>query len=154
WGFRSRWGRNRRSATEWPAHGNRALTRGDVCGKVRWIPWLPGEVPRMIRKVLVPLDGSQLSEEALPVATALAGRTGASIVLVRATDDHSVFGDVASVQCRVIADAESYLADVAEWLAADGVEVECAAPFGGSPADWIVEETEMRRADLVIMATH
>jgi nucleotide-binding universal stress UspA family protein len=32
--------------------------------------------------------------------------------------------------------------------------VESGVPFGGSPADWIVEDSEVRHVDLVIMATH
>lgn len=37
----------------------------------------------MLKNILVPLDGSRLSETALPYAEALAKRTGASLALVR-----------------------------------------------------------------------
>jgi nucleotide-binding universal stress UspA family protein len=108
----------------------------------------------MIRKILVPLDGSQLAETALPFATALARRASASLALIRATDSHSLFGDVGSAQTRIIASAEKYLESVAGRLNAEGLQAECGAPFGGSPSEWIVDEIEMRQADLAIMATH
>jgi nucleotide-binding universal stress UspA family protein len=108
----------------------------------------------MIRKILVPLDGSRLAEAALPFAAALARRTGARLALIRASNCHSLRADVASVQFRVISRAENYLADVAGRLTADGLQVECGSPFGSSPSEWIIEETGLRQVDLVIMATH
>ena len=42
------------------------------------------EVSAMFRRVIVPLDGPQLAEQALPYGVAVAERIAASIVLVRA----------------------------------------------------------------------
>jgi len=42
----------------------------------------------LLRNILVPLDGSPLSERALPYAAELARSTGASLTLVRAADVH------------------------------------------------------------------
>ncbi|HEX8969403.1 MAG TPA: universal stress protein, partial [Chloroflexota bacterium] len=39
-------------------------------------------------------------------------------------------------------------------LVANGIAAESGVPFGGSAASWIVEESDIRRADLVIKATH
>ena len=40
---------------------------------------------RMFRTILVPLDGSELAEQALPLAERLATATGAELELVRQT---------------------------------------------------------------------
>lgn len=108
----------------------------------------------MIRKILVPLDGSPLAEAALPFATAIASRTGASLTLIRAAKYRSLLSDVAGDQYRVISTAEQYLAQVTEQLTTQGLEIESGVPFGGTSTDWIVEESETRNVDLVIMATH
>ena len=50
----------------------------------------------MLKNILVPLDGSPLSETSLPYAEALAKRTGASLALVRAAHKPvAPLGDVA-----------------------------------------------------------
>jgi nucleotide-binding universal stress UspA family protein len=96
------------------------------------------------RKLLVPLDGSPTSEAALPFAEALAHRTGATIALIRAVHTQSM---------PLIAEAEEYLATFAEQLASRALAVETGVPFG-SPAEWILQEIALRKADLVVMATH
>lgn len=108
----------------------------------------------MIQKILVPLDGSPLAEAALPIATKLADRTGATVVLLRAAHYRSLLSDVAGDQYRVITEAEDYLEQLTERLEAQGVKVESGVPFGGSPADWIVEESDFRHVGLVVMVTH
>src|SRR5579864_3484940 len=108
----------------------------------------------MIDKVLVPLDGSPLAEAALPIATTLADRTHATLILLRAAHYRSLLSDVAGDQYRVISQAEDYLQQLTERLAAQGLKVQSGVPFGGSPADWIIEDSEYRHVDLVVMATH
>jgi nucleotide-binding universal stress UspA family protein len=108
----------------------------------------------MFKNILVPLDGSFVGETALPHARALAGRTGASLVLIRAVQV-PLIADARGVDyTRVIAEAEGYLGPRAAELAADGFTVETGVPFAGSPATWIVEEVHLRHADLIVMATH
>jgi nucleotide-binding universal stress UspA family protein len=108
----------------------------------------------MFKNILVPLDGSFVGETALPYARALAGRTGASLTLVRAAHMPMVVGDRGIENQRVIAEAEAYLGAQAADLAARGFPVQTGVPFGGSPATWITEEVGMRHADLIVMATH
>jgi nucleotide-binding universal stress UspA family protein len=96
------------------------------------------------RKILVPLDGSPVSEAALPFAQALAHRTGAPLALIRAEHTQSM---------PAIAEAEHYLAGFAEQLANRGLAAETGVAFG-SAADWIIEEISLRKANLVVMATH
>lgn len=108
----------------------------------------------MLKNILVPLDGSALAEAGLPYARALAGRTGARLTLVRAAHYTALLGDVAADQHRAIERAEDYLTRLVEKLSADGYDAHAGVPFGGSTAEWIVEECDVRHADLVIMATH
>ncbi|HLZ26881.1 MAG TPA: universal stress protein [Chloroflexota bacterium] len=108
----------------------------------------------MFQNILVPLDGSFVGETALPYASALAARTGASLTLVRATHMPVGVGDRSSEYQRVIAEAEAYLSTQAAAVVARGFVVQTGVPFGGSPAAWIAEEVGMRKADLIVMATH
>jgi len=108
----------------------------------------------MYGTILVPLDGSEFSERALPMATSLAQAMEAKVIWMRAASA-SVFPgvDPTDAQCEAIEDAESYLAAVATGLSEQGLTVEVAAPFGDA-AESIVLEAGMRTADLVVMCTH
>src|SRR5579859_3127600 len=92
----------------------------------------------MFENILVPLDGTALGEAALPYARALVAKTGASLTLVRAAHYASLLGNVAINQYRVVEQAEDYLRQQVDELAARGVHARAAVPYGGSAADWIV----------------
>ena len=77
----------------------------------------------MFKNILVPLDGSFVGETALPAASALAGRTGASLTLVRATQMPVGVGDRSVEYTRLIAEAEQYLSALAA-LTARGFAVQ------------------------------
>ena len=108
----------------------------------------------MLYQILVPLDGSQLAERALPYATALAGAMQARLVLLRATD---AFGFTdrgrSRAQMAVSQDAETYLNSIAGPLRERGLTVDLALPVGGA-AETIEDEITLRDIDLVVMATH
>jgi nucleotide-binding universal stress UspA family protein len=108
----------------------------------------------MYGTILVPLDGSEFSERALPMATSLAQAMESKVILMHAASA-SVFpgADPTEAQCQAIEDAESYLAALANGLSEQGLTVEVAAPFGDA-AESIVLEVGMRTADLVVMCTH
>jgi len=91
-------------------------------------------------RALVPLDGSALAEEALPMVEALAGKPVRWVKLLRA---------VAS--SNEVAAATAYLAPVAVRLANAGLEVMPEVRID-SPAESI--QTEGQSVDLVILATH
>jgi nucleotide-binding universal stress UspA family protein len=107
----------------------------------------------MFKNILVPLDGSPVAATALPYAQALAARMGARLILVRAAHLQRPLGDAADQQ-RVIAEAEDYLTVHARQLAKQGFQVETGVPYGVSAAKWILEEIDLRHADMVVMATH
>jgi len=109
----------------------------------------------MLNNILVPLDGSSLAEAALPYAEAIARRTGASLTLVRNAQHRSLLGDLAYLDVQqTIEQAEDYLASLADRLTARGFTVQTGVPFGGTAADWILDEIALRHADMVVMATH
>ena len=96
----------------------------------------------MFKTILVPLDGSSLSEKALPVVCRLGKTTGAQVVLLRAA------GNPAAVQ-----EAGTYLSHVATRLADHELKVEkVVSPQ--PPMDAIIYEANTRHADLIIMGTH
>ena len=73
----------------------------------------------MSKQILLPLDGSHLSERALPYATALARRADARIMLVRAAQAHTVPGiDPSKAQIEVTSRAEQWCVRVATTLGA------------------------------------
>jgi len=57
-------------------------------------------------------------------------------------------------QQETIEKAEDYLRLIANDLTVQGFSVQTGVPYASSAADWIVEETEVRRADLIVMTTH
>lgn len=133
---------------------------------------------------MVPLDGSDLAERALPMAEQLAARAGAEVVLARAPLARVVSGmdaiDPARVEADALADAETYLRELCERLEREGLRCRTATPTGlDEPIDPIVgqvvrpslpfrqiasvvreaataitREADARRVDLIVMATH
>jgi nucleotide-binding universal stress UspA family protein len=104
--------------------------------------------------VLIPIDGSELSERALHIGQDLAQRQGGRIVLVRAAEAHVPPGaDPSDQQVAAVREAEGYLQTVVDGLALDPDRVEQAVPYGPA-ADSILLEIELRRADLVVMSSH
>ncbi len=109
----------------------------------------------MYKRILIPLDGSALSESALPYAEAIARASAARIVLARVALDHGLPGvDLGEEdQFKVLRDAEAYLQGVADALARRGVAAEIAASYG-QPAGMLLSEAEIQGVDLIVMATH
>lgn len=100
----------------------------------------------MLRRLIVPLDGSPLAEEALAPATALHRATACQVVLYQAEDLRESYAGAGR--------AAAYLAEVAARLAREGV----AAPrteVSPGPAHVAIPGAIRRlRADLVVMTTH
>jgi nucleotide-binding universal stress UspA family protein len=109
----------------------------------------------MLRTILVPLDGSELAEEALECATALSTPTAARLVLVRVEIAHSL-ADIPDVQARSAAvhRAEQYLAQVESRLAARGFTVGSEVRSAGRAADGTVEVAVAHAVDMIVMTSH
>jgi nucleotide-binding universal stress UspA family protein len=108
-----------------------------------------------LSKIMVPLDGSALSETALPAAASLAESTGAALLLVRATEAHAtMLGDPTEAQVEVVREAEEYLDGVKLRLQARARGEITTAVWYGSPAEAIAEAAQFNDVDMIVMTTH
>lgn len=109
--------------------------------------------------IVVPLDGSELSERAIPYAALYAKTFGGRLLL--ATVWEGAEDALTSVLPAVAEDLfkegeryyEKYLANVAEKYMIDGVKID-AEVLAGNPAETILKLIEDRHADVLALATH
>lgn len=117
----------------------------------------------MLRTILVPLDGSQLAERALPIALDIARRAGGTVRLIRTHVPLAIVGataegvftqDMLEADDSLRARAQRYLDEQGHNLARDwGVEVNSSV-VDGAPGACIVEAAAEVNADLIVMTTH
>lgn len=126
----------------------------------------------MYEKVLLALDGSELSASAVPHALAVAKATAAEVVLLQVVDSighivaqytpagfepapGGVTADIAgeAVEAQRKA-AERHLADVQQQFEAEGVERVSVEIVEGIPSNVIADRVAELGCDLVVMATH
>lgn len=111
------------------------------------------------RHILVPLDGSELAERVIEHAAALATLFGARCTLFAAVPPQfevgaHVFYLDAQEREHASANAEEYLARIAEQLRASVPETDTRAVVHALPATAIVDAAAEVGADLIAMATH
>jgi nucleotide-binding universal stress UspA family protein len=118
---------------------------------------LPG-----IRKILVPLDFSPPSDQALAYARALAADSGASLHVLHVVEDRLLsgpwpnevyLGELPKLRATLIGDAEERLRECAKLVEAEGVQVTCEVAIGG-PTHTIVDAAATSDIDLIVMGTH
>lgn len=115
--------------------------------------------PVVLNSVLVPLDGSDTAEQALPYASAIAARAGApeaTVVHVRLPKDgaaNRIMRPTYDFRPFPKGDEEHYLAGVAQGLATEAMRVGTALR-DGDPGPQINEEARESRARLIVMASH
>lgn len=106
----------------------------------------------MIKRILVPLDGSALAESVLPVAAQLTHALQGTLVLFRVYDVPS-----SDVSLRVIEaaaqEAQTYLAGVALRSELVGLQVETQT-LGGAAALNVLDAVQEYQADLLVMSSH
>jgi nucleotide-binding universal stress UspA family protein len=108
--------------------------------------------PRLIpapeaRRVVIPLDGSTLAEQALDAATGLARVMESRCTLLRVIEP-------AASSAETHAEANNYLKAMSQRVLAPGLEVETRVLVASRPADAILEEAGKEPDSLVAMATH
>jgi len=113
-------------------------------------------------RILVPLDGSPLAEQALPEAVALAQATGAELLLlqvIQALDKENeriLFKNEAEAQAAVAqwqTSAETYLHQVAQPIQVQKVACVCRA-LAGNVVETIIDTAETAGIDLLVISTH
>ncbi len=112
----------------------------------------------MYKKILVPLDGSDLSEKALVHGHAIAKAFGAQVILLRVvvfpTRDFDVTPRMEdAVSAEVLGETKRYLETHAGDMRRTGVAVTTLAE-SGRVADTIIDLAEARQVDLIVMSTH
>jgi nucleotide-binding universal stress UspA family protein len=112
-----------------------------------------------LKRLVVPLDGSPLAEEALPLAVELGAATRARLTLVRVepwvTEGSAPYGSVPEFTRReddAATAAQEYLTRVARRLGP--VPANDTVVLRGRPAEELVDFSVHERFDLVIMTTH
>ncbi len=111
----------------------------------------------MYMRIVVPLDGSPLAEQALPHAVAQASQFGADLILLKvmARLPEVVFSAPAAVLSaeRMSAQlAQDYLEEVAAGIREQGVAVQVAA-VEGKPYVEIIRFAEEQGADMIVLST-
>jgi nucleotide-binding universal stress UspA family protein len=120
-------------------------------------PNVSGALTPQVKRILLPLDGSAEAEEALPVATWIAGLTGAELDVVRCLSLTPVAYDPGmGVYSADLIDSmedavRSYLADVNQRLAGKKATTSMLI---GSPGEMLYQHLEERSAELVVMTSH
>jgi len=120
-------------------------------------PATPAAAPPAIRHLLVPLDFSDCSLEALEYAVQVAKQFGASLTLLHVMEPVSygldftlaLGGSAHETRARL----ETRLEELATPLRTQGLSVDQALR-GGAPADSILSWTGQRAYDLIVMGTH
>jgi len=108
----------------------------------------------MLKRILVPLDGSGLAEQALTYATAIAQATSAEITLLRVTTAHTMPGvDSRERMQGAIDEAQQYIDKEAARVSALGFACHGVVRVGHA-AECITESARTRQVDLIVMTTH
>src|SRR6185295_11104395 len=121
--------------------------------------YLNPRVTEMFRRILVPLDGSALAEQALPRAVELAKLEGAEIILLRvltpqAYPPRAIEAYHPSWLDRQVSHAEHYLFDVAERIRTHNIPTMTDIVISEDVSAAIVDFAERQRAEVIAIATH
>jgi nucleotide-binding universal stress UspA family protein len=112
----------------------------------------------MYKVVLVPLDGSERAEAILPHVEAIAGSSGATVVLLRVTGMIPWEGPHTQRYEEVFegreAEAEAYLEGIAKRFQEQGIETETVVSEYGIVVHEIMDTAKRKGADLIAMTSH
>ncbi len=109
----------------------------------------------MYKKILVPLDGSELAEVALPYAEELAGRLGSEVILLHVCESaeeryhnmHQLYMQ------KMVGATKRGVKKYLEKPGATSISVRSAILFG-HPAEQILDYADKKRIELIVIATH
>ncbi len=119
----------------------------------------------MIKKILVPIDGSETARKALEYAIDLAKQTGSTIILLSVVDKSPYYGaqtvSVESSPIHMIENLEDYFRQTAEAYVAEAEGLCKTKEVGsqmiikaGHPVEEIIKAAESSKADLIVMGSH
>jgi nucleotide-binding universal stress UspA family protein len=117
----------------------------------------------VFKQILVPLDGSSLSERALPMARALARKFESQIILLRVLDiptpaaptsqPEITIGWVREARQHALEEARSYLEGLQSELCEEGFDTRILLR-DRSPAEDILDVCQAEEIDLIIISSH
>jgi nucleotide-binding universal stress UspA family protein len=144
----------------WLASVTRALTHRSPVPVLLVKPAAPGFDLRSERfaKVLIPVDGSRLSESAIEHALMVAGTTGVEYILLRVVTPAEEWelgaGSWASADDLAMTEAQAYTAELVKQLTERGIEAtgETLRARRSSPA--ILSAARAHGVDLIAITTH
>lgn len=125
----------------------------------------------MFNHILVPLDGSELSERALPIAENLAQQAGSTVHLIHVVSREHEIGAGRNIESLQIAEVEidyarrltesrvdrgtKYLEQIQSQLKSAGVKIDDRVVVArGDAAEHIVDYVKANNIELVVMSTH
>ena len=117
----------------------------------------------MFKNILVPTDGSELSQRAVATAVDLAKLHQSRITGIHVIPDYHLliayegaFDPITEerIEQEAKARADSYLAFVSKRAADAGVPCETVRETGEHPYDAILKTAESRQCDLIVMTSH
>ena len=115
----------------------------------------------MFRSILVPLDGSDFAEQAIPLALSIATRAGASLELLRVHELYALHDPRAcwspyepTEDVKFRAREQAYLDTAINHLPPTASIPVTSALVDGLIEDAILKRVETRLPDLIVMATH
>jgi len=114
----------------------------------------------MFKRLLVPLDGSALAEQAIPSAVRLAHATGGSILLVRAVNplrEFTIYPEMTITSQDIVKEeingAAAYLSQIASSKQLAGIETHTAV-LSGPIAASILDAAYEHQIDAIILCSH
>jgi nucleotide-binding universal stress UspA family protein len=111
----------------------------------------------MFRSILVPLDGSKLSEASLPAAAVIAERLAASVTLLHVIEEDAPAAIHSERHLTVANEAESYLAEAAKRAFPASVRVAThvhTAPVADVARSIVEHAAAEFQPDLIVTCTH
>ena len=118
----------------------------------------------MYKKILVPLDGSELAECALShVKHLVKGEALKEVILLNVFKVHAeaagmgecaIYINIDETRSEVSAASKKYLATVASRLASEGIKVKMVSLEGNRPANVISDYAQKNGMDMIVIATH
>jgi nucleotide-binding universal stress UspA family protein len=108
----------------------------------------------MFRKLLIPLDGSSLAEEAIGRAAAIAISSNARMDLVLVHEPYPAGGEEPVWTKKRMAEETGYLRGIAAELASGSGITTTFAVVNGDPAKAICDRATDGSADLIVMTSH
>ena len=117
----------------------------------------------MFKHLLVPLDGSEIAEQAVAAAIELAHRFNSQITLLRVTNapylltqshNRSFAELITSLEETERQEATHYLSQLQEQLSQRGLNCQFVVTTGEPVAEIILEKVSQLLADTIVMGTH